>query len=546
MTFAAQAEDTARLLAATPGWRRVQALRPDLDDATIGMLLGTAAKFAGAELAPLNTPSDRIGCRLDAGRVRTPPGFPAAYRRLGQAGWLAMDLAADLGGQGLPISLQAACQPLFERAAPAFMMAAGSARAAAHLLAEAAPDLARVWAPRLAEGAWAATICISEPDAGSDVGRIRTRAERTAGGWRITGEKAWISFGDHDMAERIGHCLLARSTDVPGTRGLSLFLVPNRRDDGAPNGVTVERLEEKLGLHGSPTCALRFSDAQATLIGEEGRGLARLFAMIERMRLLVGCQGLGIADGALAVARSHAAERRQGGPHDRPAVAIADHSDVRRQLDAMAARVAILRAAVLELAAALDLARLDPDAEARAGHAAFAAWMLPLVKTFGGEAGFETANAAIQVLGGAGYTRDWPVEQALRDARVLTIYEGATGMQAQDFLARRLWRDAGAGVAAFLDRARAEAGAEAAALAVLDGFEALARALARREGDPRAAGAADGYLRAGWTAVSAWLAVRLRAVPPLAGLAAGRLAVLPAEFALARAGCAFALGAPRR
>ncbi|ADZ71295.1 acyl-CoA dehydrogenase family protein [Polymorphum gilvum] len=548
--YALQADRTAAMLAATPGWRRLLALRPDLDDDTAAAILGEAARIAEGVVAPLNARADRVGCRIEAGRVRTPEGYADAYRQLGEGGWLAMDAPEAHGGQGLPVTLQAACQPLFERACIAFMMAAGSAHAAVQLLHEVADaDTAAEWIPRLATGEWAATICISEPDAGSDVGRIRTRAARAGDGWTVTGEKIWISFGDHDMTPRIGHCLLARTGDAPGTRGLSLFLVPNTRVDGSANAITVQRIEEKLGLHGSPTCALAFEGAEAVLLGAEGRGLPQLFAMIEMMRLSTACQGLGVASGACDTARAYAAERRQGGDPAAPAVPILAHADVRRQILDMEARTEVLRLAILELATAMDLARCEPDPAVAADHAAFAAWMLPLAKNFGGETGFDVASRAIQVLGGAGYTREWPVEQALRDTRIVSIYEGTTGMQALDFLTRRLWRDEGRGLALFLARAHAEIAAAqpqqaeaATALADLLGrFERLSSEMMALRNDPRAGElASDGYLRAAWCALTGWMALRLAApsLPtPLAGLSAWRLAGLAAEFEAHAARC---------
>ena len=493
------------LLEGTPGWAD-QAARAGLDRDDVARILTEAERFADGVLAPLGARADAEGCRLVQGRVRTPEGYAETYARLGADGWLAPDLPPELGGQGLPLALHAAASLHFEGAAMPFLMAATASRAGAHLLAGAAPDLAAAWAPKLAAGAWTATICISEPDAGSDVGRIRTRATPDGERWRIDGTKCWISFGDHDMAPRIGHLLLAR-TGAPeeGTRALSLFLVPDRGEDGAANGITVERIEEKLGLHGAPTCVLRFEAAHGTLIGAPGRGLPELFRMIELMRLQVGCQGAGIALRAAALARRYAEERRQGGDPREPPVPIASHPDVRRQLIELDAQAALLSALVLEAAVALDEARRgDTASAARAG------FLLPLAKTFGGELGFSAASGAIQVLGGAGYTSEWPAERYLRDARILTIYEGTTGMQAQDFLLRRLVRDEGAGLDAFLARARTElAGTgEAGVAALLDRFDALSRSLAGR-GAAELAHAADGYLRAGWCAVSAVLAARL-------------------------------------
>jgi alkylation response protein AidB-like acyl-CoA dehydrogenase len=514
VSFADQAERTLVMLGQTPGWRRIQTLRPDCDDALAKMMLDAAAGFAETTLEPLNAPGDRIGAQIVDGHVHLPPGHVEGFRQFAEAGWLGMDVPSSSGGQDVPLTLQAACDPLFQRGCMALMMLAGSSRGALHLLAASADRAVQEeWGQRLVSGEWAATICISEADAGSDVGRIRTRAVLRNGEWRVTGQKIWISFGDHDASERIGHCLLARTSDAPGTRGLSLFLVPDRIE-GVRNGVTLERIEEKLGLHASPTCALRFQDARAILIGDAERGLSHLFAMIEPMRLLTGCQGLGLASAAVDLAEDYALQRRQGGMPDQPPPPIASHPDVRRQLNEMRARTEILRAAVLELATALDLARYEKDA----GHDHFASWLLPLIKTFGAETGFDTAHGAIQVFGGAGYTRDFPLEQYLRDARVMAVYEGTTGMQAMDFLTRRLWRDRGQGLDVFLRTARAEVeagmasrtGAAVRAGEALDRFERLSRHMMAMQSDlDEALYRADAYMRAGWAAVSAWLAFRV-------------------------------------
>jgi alkylation response protein AidB-like acyl-CoA dehydrogenase len=525
MSFADQAQRTLAMLALTPGWARLQALRPDCDDATVAILLEAAAGFSETTLDPLNGVGDRVGAQMVDGRVRLPPGFADGFRHYAEDGWLGLDAPAQFGGQALPLVLQAGCGSLFDRGCMALMMAAGSARGAIHLLAAGADaTTAAEWGPRLVSGEWAATICISEPEAGSDIGRIRTRAVLQDGQWLVSGQKIWISFGDHDMASRIGHCLLARTNDQKGTRGLSLFLVPDRVD-GAPNGVSVERIEEKMGLHGSPTCAMRFRDARGIMLGAEGRGLSQLFAMIEPMRLHTGCQGLGIASAAADIAEDYADQRRQGGHPDAAPPPIADHPDVRRQLHDIRSGTEILRAAVLELASVMDLARLEDDA--RLGD--FASWMLPQIKTFGAETGFETAHAAIQVMGGAGYMRECPLEQYLRDARVMAIYEGTTGMQALDFLTRRLWRDEGRGLAVFLQRAREEIAAGAAvrpqqAQAVetlLEQFEGLCGHMTQMQDDPDTAlYRADSYMRAAWAAVSAWMAFRIGAGEAIALCAA--------------------------
>ncbi|SFP39968.1 acyl-CoA dehydrogenase family protein [Tranquillimonas alkanivorans] len=526
-----QLDRTLAMLAATPGWHRLQELRQDLDDELATAVLDGARRLSDEVLAPLDDAVDREGCRVENGRVKVPAGYHAAWRAFAEGGWIGLDTDSRFGGAGLPLVVQAAATQLFDRACPAFNMGAGATRSAAVLLAErASPELAQDWVPALVAGERAATICISEPGAGSDVGRIRTRAVRDGDRWKISGQKIWISFGDHDLTPRICHCLLARSSDAPGTRGLSLFLVPNAAEDGRANGVSVQRIEKKMGLHGSPTCVLEFEDAEGELIGDEGRGLSQLFTMIELMRLQVGCQGLGIASRACAVAESYASERLQGGDPSETPVPIATHPDVRRQLAAMRGRTELLRAAVLELAVTLDLARAgEEDAAARA------AWILPLVKTFGAETGFGVADAGIQVLGGAGYTKEWPLERALRDARVMAIYEGTTGMQGIDFLERRLVRDR-AGFNAFLTAARAAQPQgdprSRTAEEVIDRLERLAERLRACPDAQARLGAADAWLRAGWIGVAAWLWPRLGddAAPVLLALPE-RLAVLEAEIA---------------
>jgi alkylation response protein AidB-like acyl-CoA dehydrogenase len=533
---AAAAYDIAPLAAqlrAAPGLDRLCALIGDEGLADMAeAILEEAARFSQAVLAPLNPAMDRHGCRLDGGRVKTAPGHAEAWRAFREAGWQTLDKPADHGGQGLPLVVWAAAQELFDRACVAFGMLPSSQGAAAKLLeAHADLDTRSEWLPKLASGEWAATIVISEADAGSDVGRIRTLASPTAdGGWSITGEKIWITFADHDLTPRIGHCVLARTPGAaPGGAGLSLFLAPSVLEDGARNAIQVRRIEEKMGLHGSPTCAVGFEGARARLIGKEGRGLSQLFAMITQMRLSVGVQGLGLASGAAETARAYAAERRQGGPPDQPPATLDSHADIQRLLLQGLSRVETLRGLVYAAAVQADLAALETDPEAKARAGALTAWFLPLIKTLGGEAGFDGASEAIQVLGGAGYVRDWPVEQALRDARVFTIYEGASGMQALDLLHRRLWRDEGTGLKAFLDLARADVatagggpGAETLAW-VLDLLEDAAEQLDGWRAAPREAEAgASAFLQLAGLCATGWIALRLTGLKAARLAAAGR------------------------
>lgn len=466
---------------------------PEIEPDMLDPILDASGRLADEVLAPLDPGADRQGCRIENGRVLTPPGYKAAWQAMAEGGWLGLDQPERFGGSALPVTLKSMTTTLFDRAGLAFGMACGATASACVLLAEHAPDeVAEDWIPALLSGSRAATICISEVDAGSDLGRMRSRATRDGDHWRITGAKQWISFGDHDLAPRIGHCLLARTSDAPGTRGLSLFLVPSHLEDGSSNHVSLIGIEEKLGLHGSPTCALSFDGAKGILLGSPERGLPQLFSMITMMRLQVACQGLAAAARATQIAEAYAAERRQGGHPAEPPVPIDTHPDVRRQLGLMRYRTECLRTVILQLSACLDRARHDEEA------AALAQFLLPLAKAIGSETGFDVANGAIQVLGGAGYTRDWPLEQTLRDVRVAAIYEGTTGMQALDFTERRLLRET-AGYEAFRKRANGP---------LATAFAALVSDV--RNADPRnRQRAADAVLRAGWLVVIEWLSPRL-------------------------------------
>lgn len=499
MSFAADADAMIAALARTPDWARVPGAP---DKATLRAILDEAAGIAESLIAPLDKDADRIGAQVVDGRVVVPPSYHAVFDALATGGWLGLEHPETFGGMGLPLAMFAAVNPLFERACPAFLMAVGGTRSAALLLAEwADAELRDDWVPALIAGERTATICISEPGAGSDVGRIRTRATRDGDNWRVSGEKIWISFGDHDLRDRIGHCLLARTNDQPGTRGLSLFLV-----ERGP-GVTLQRIEDKLGLHGSPTCALAFDNAAARLIGAEGRGLPQLFTMIRHMRLTVGTQGLGTALKCLHAATAHADERRQGGDPKAPPPPIATHPDVRRQLLGMKTRIDLFRMALLQVACSADLSASEPES------ARLTAWLLPLVKNAGAELAFDVAGQAILTLGGSGFTKDTVPQQALRDSRVFAIYEGTTGMQAQDFYLRQTLGDGGQAAEIFLTRARAEAADQPQVLAVLDAFaDLLDRAMAEPD-RARQAWSADAMLRAGWVAVQAWMAARLHGTP---------------------------------
>ena len=465
------------------------------EDTCLAVLDG-AAQFASDVLEPLNLNMDRHGCTLTETRVRTAPGHREAWAANVEAGWPTLEAPEAYGGQGLPAILAFAVQEQFDRACPAFGMLPVPQHSAFRLISafgDAAMKAA--WLPRLADGAWGATICVSEPGAGSDLARITTRAEpMTDGTWQITGEKCWISFGDQDLTEVIGHVVLAQTIDAEGRRRPSLFLVPSQQADGARNAVHVRRIEHKLGLHGSPTCALGFEGATGYLLGVVGCGLPQMFVMIANMRLAVGAMGLGIASGCADVALAYAQARKQGGRPD--PLPIAAHADVQMQLLDMVAPTELLRGLLFAVANCADL-----GASGDASAATMAGWLLPIIKTAGGEVAFEVASGAIQVLGGAGYTSEWPVEQALRDARVLTVFEGTTGMQALDLVHRRLLGD-DAGYRAFVTETR---GASEARLNLcLDQLEAAAQWLAAHP--DKADAGATAFLHLGLVAAFAWIA----------------------------------------
>ena len=447
-------------------------------------------------LEPLNLNMDRHGCTLTETRVRTAPGHREAWAANVEAGWPTLEAPEAYGGQGLPAILAFAVQEQFDRACPAFGMLPVPQRSAFRLISAFGDAAMKAsWLPRLADGAWGATICVSEPGAGSDLARITTRAEpMTDGTWRITGEKCWISFGDQDLTEVIGHVVLAQTIDAEGRRRPSLFLAPSQLSEGARNAIHVRRIEHKLGLHGSPTCALGFEGATGYLLGVVGCGLPQMFVMIANMRLAVGAMGLGIASGCADVALAYAQARKQGGRPD--PLPIAAHPDVQMQLLDMVAPTELLRGLLFAVANCADL-----GASGDASAAAMAGWLLPIIKTAGGEVAFEVANGAIQVLGGAGYTSEWPVEQALRDARVLTVFEGTTGMQALDLVHRRLLGD-DAGYRAFVTETR---GASEARLNLcLDQLEAAAQWLAAHP--DKADAGATAFLHLGLVAAFAWIA----------------------------------------
>ncbi len=450
-------------------------LTEDLRDA----VLEEAARLAEQVLQPLNQRGDEQGCRLEDGVVHAPEGFADAYRQLAAGGWLGLSADPEDGGQGLPVAIGTAVEEMLYAANLAFgMYVTLSVGAYGAIRAHGSEAQRRRYLPRLIDGSWAGTMCLTEPQCGTDLGLVRTRAvEQPDGSFRLHGTKIFISAGDHDLTENIVHLVLARTPEAPpGTRGLSLFIVPKLLPEtdgglGERNAVHCVGLEHKMGIRGSATCTLEFDGATGELLGERGRGLKAMFTMMNAARLAVGIQGLGLGEVAYQNAAAYARERRQGRalgrPRDpgAPPDPILVHPDVRRMLLTMRAWVEGARALALWTATQLDIALHHPDPEARRAGGDLVSLLTPVVKAFLTDLGSEVTNLGVQVYGGHGYVRDHGMEQLVRDARIGQIYEGTNGIQALDLVGRKLPAHTGRylrrffhPLAAFLE---AEAGNEA-------------------------------------------------------------------------------------
>lgn len=467
---------------------------------TLAAVLGEAARLAEDVLAPLRRAGDLHPARLENGVVRTSPGFADAYRAIAAGGWVGMAADPAFGGQGLPLTWLTCVNEMLAGANLALslcpLLSAGQIDA---LHAHAGPDLQALYLPRLIAGDWTGTMNLTEPQAGSDVGALRCRAEpRADGTYAVTGQKIFISWGDHDMAENVCHMVLARLPDAPaGTRGISLFLVPKRLPDaaggpGAANAVRVVSLEHKMGLHGSPTCAMDFDAATGWIIGAPGAGMAAMFTMMNNARLGVGVEGLSQAEAALQAARAFAAERRQGRTPLPGVESILGHADVRRMLGTMEALTATARAICLDCALSLDLAAAGEGAD----WAARAAFLTPIAKAFGTDTGCEVAALGVQVHGGMGYVEETGVAQFYRDVRVTAIYEGTNGIQAMDLVSRKLG-DGGAAARGLIAEiaATAATGASQRLAAAAERLAAATDWMLAAEANDRSAGATP-YLRA--------------------------------------------------
>ena len=436
-------------LVALPGWE-------DATEEVVGELLGGFADFVDHEIAPLDAVGDRQGSRLDpgTGRVLSPDGFRGAYEKYVAGQWQTVPLAAEHGGGGLPWSVGVAMADLFAAANVSLSLCPMLTQSACELLARwGRPDQQARYLSKLVTGQWTGTMVLTEPEAGSDVGAVRTMARPAAEGtWRLSGTKIFITWGDHDLAENIVHLVLARTPGAPpGTRGLSLFAVPARLvgPDGAlgeQNAVRCVSIERKLGIHASPTCTLAFEEATGELIGEEHGGIRAMFTMMNTARLAVGTEGVGLAERALQMAVAYAGERRQGRLPGYPPdaqVAVVEHPDVRRMLATMRALTDAARSVVYAAAHAFDLSRRHPDPERRRQADELVAFLVPVAKAWPTDLVNEVTSLAIQIHGGAGFVEDTGVAQVYRDARITSIYEGTNGIQAIDLVQRKLSLDPG-------------------------------------------------------------------------------------------------------
>jgi alkylation response protein AidB-like acyl-CoA dehydrogenase len=515
MTYRAPVADIAFTLKHAAGLSEAlaQGLYGDLGEDLVDAVLEEAGRFAGDVIAPLNRIGDKQGTPFKDGTVTMPPGWKEAYTAWAAAGWNGLAAPADFGGQNLPHALNAACTEMWNAASMAFGIGPVLTMGAIEALAvHGSDDLKRAYLPKLVSGEWTGSMQLTEPQAGSDVGALRSKAVRTGdGSYRISGQKIFITYGEHDLTDNILHLVLARLPDAPaGSRGISLFLVPKflLNADGslaARNDVRCHSIEHKLGIHGSPTCTMVFGDnggATGFLIGEENRGLACMFTMMNLARLSVGLQGVAIAERATQAALAYARERKQSG-HP-----IIDYPDVKRMLLTMRAQTRAARAICFTTAVAIDRSHRLQGEAAKAAHER-ASLLTPVAKAFSTDIGVEVASLGIQVHGGMGYVEETGAAQHLRDARIAPIYEGTNGIQAIDFVVRKLPQSGGASVRLYIEELRTVVDAVKAAndpafgasgLRLGEAVDALDRAtqwmLARVESNPDAALAgATPYLR---------------------------------------------------
>lgn len=433
-------------------------------------ILAEAANFANQVLDPINQSGDKEGCTWRDGVVTTPKGFKEAYAQFARAGWIGLPVAPEHGGQGLPTVISGATLEMWNAANVGFangpLLNQGAIEAIELIGSE---DQKKRYLPKLVSGEWMGTMCLTEPQAGSDLAQVRTKAVPEGDHYRISGQKIFITFGDHDMAQNIIHLVLARLPDAPaGTKGISMFVVPKfligaDGSLGERNDVQCAGIEHKMGLNANPTCTLNYGEhggAYGYLIGKPNEGLKNMFIMMNAARFSVGVQGLAIADRAYQSALQYAKERLQSrdiGARTAEPRHIIEHPDVRRMLMSMKSQIEAMRALAYVTAASLDLAAKHPDAQIREQHKAFCGLMIPIVKGWCTETAVEICSTALQVFGGLGFIEETGIAQQYRDVRITTIYEGTTGIQALDLVGRKIAQDMGATAKAVLAQMRADA-----------------------------------------------------------------------------------------
>ncbi|KCZ89498.1 acyl-CoA dehydrogenase [Hyphomonas johnsonii] len=470
MAYDAPIAEMTFTLEAVAGLNRLEGL-PEFaayDADLLAPILEEAAKLARDVLAPLNQSGDSTGAVLTEDGVKAAPGFAEAYAAFRDGGWMGLTAPEEWGGQGLPKALSLAVMEMFHAANMAFglcpLLSFGAIEA---LLAHGTDELKAAYLPNLVSGTWTGTMNLTEPQAGSDVGALKSKAVPNAdGSYAISGQKIYITWGDHDVAENIVHLVLARLPDAPaGSRGVSLFLVPKFLPNadgslGARNGAKCIGLEKKMGIHASPTCVMEYDGATGWLIGEENRGLACMFTMMNAARLNVGLQGVAVGEAAYQTAFAYAQDRKQGKVEgvDGPAP-ILHHADVRRTLTTMRARVAAARAICYACAVAADLAEAAPDANVRAAAKLREDLLTPIAKAWSSDMGVEVASMGVQVHGGMGFMNETLAAQLYRDARIAPIYEGTNGIQAIDLVGRKLSGTNGESMRVMLGEVEASAAA---------------------------------------------------------------------------------------
>jgi alkylation response protein AidB-like acyl-CoA dehydrogenase len=503
----------------------------EVDSDLMYQVLQESGKFVSEVVAPLNRLGDETGCRFEQGQVTCPPGFRAAYQAFWQAGWPALSSAAEDGGQGLPLVLEAMLYEMLSGANHAWTMAPGLLHGAYECLRHHASDEVKaLFLSKVATGEWLATMCLTEPHAGSDLGLARTRATPLSDGrYSLSGSKIFISGGEHDLSSNIVHLVLARIPGAaPGPKGLSLFVVPKFMPDASRSAVFCERIEEKMGLHGSPTCVMRFDEAVGWLVGQPGAGLNAMFVMMNAARLHVALQGIGLLDAAWQKANAYAHERRQmRAPGPRTATRgeqdsadlLVEHPAMQRLLDVQRAWVDGGRLLAYHTAVALDVARHHPEPARRNEALRWCSLVTPVLKAAWTHQAFHGASECLQVFGGHGYVREWGIEQIVRDARVAMIYEGTNEIQAIDLLVRKVLPDGGEALGGLLLSLRRDLDAnratDAEVLRRLAEVRYLSTLLveASREDAVLPYRVADDYLRAVALVLLAWAWARISQSP---------------------------------